>query len=56
MPVWSKKSHIPSVALGPRGSVYEPALAPPDQACPRSDTTQYWTTGRPALSFQLRTL
>jgi hypothetical protein len=56
IPVWPKKQHIASVALGPRGSVYDPALAPPDQAGPRSDTTQYWTTGRPALSFQLRTL
>jgi hypothetical protein len=29
IPVWPKKPHIASVALGPRGSVYDPALAPP---------------------------
>jgi len=46
MTLWAKKSHIASVALGPRGSVYEPALAPPDQACARPETSQYWLTFR----------
>jgi len=34
----AKKRQIASVALGPRGSVWEPSGAPPDHACPSPST------------------
>ena len=36
----AKKSSIAAVASGPRASAYEPALSPPDHACPAPRITQ----------------
>jgi hypothetical protein len=51
-----KKLYIARLASGPRGSVKELLMLPPDQACPIPYTFQYSCISFPLLSFHLYTV
>lgn len=51
-----KNVYMALLAFGPFGSVNEPLLLPPDQACPIPLIFQYSSTSLPLLLFQVWTV